>query len=92
MICVFLLILLCLNVKGQATKGFELKELIRQFELIDLDGDGFITPHELRLSNSNITEDQVSIFFDIYDEDDDATVTFEEYLVLLDLNQKATQS
>ena len=80
--------LLAFVVRCGGKKGFSFEELKSQFSLMDRNGDGFITPHELRLSNNSITEDQVTIFFDIYDEDDDAVVTFEEYLVLLDINQQ----
>ena len=59
------------------------KNLAKEFKKIDLDGDGFLDPGEIRLAIKNvapqITEMEISLMLATSDKDQDGKITFEEW-------------
>ncbi|MEV0646234.1 EF-hand domain-containing protein [Phytomonospora sp. NPDC050363] len=58
----------------------ELEDAVRAFSEIDLDGDGFITPREMKKYYEGIlANEQIDLIFKLTDADHDRRIDFEEF-------------
>ena len=58
----------------------ELDDAVRAFHEIDLDGDGYITPAEMKKYYEGIlTSDQIDLIFKLTDKDHDRRIQLDEF-------------
>ncbi|XP_069134422.1 calmodulin-like [Argopecten irradians] len=66
-----------------SSKDQEKQALRKAFETLDRDGDGYLTTDELRAAlqfNSDITDDEIEIFFMEADTDGDGKIDYTEFI------------
>jgi Ca2+-binding EF-hand superfamily protein len=70
------------NMKDMTTN--ELAELRQSFDLVDSNGDGWILSGEFRRLlqdlDSDLSDDECLLAFEITDEDGDGSISFEEFM------------
>lgn len=64
-------------------QGLSSDNLRQEFDRVDMNGDGYIDAHELRLSITGLSEDDITNIFDFYDHERDGVINYEEYLELI---------
>ncbi|XP_033749097.1 calmodulin-beta-like [Pecten maximus] len=69
--------------QNYSSKDQEKQALQKAFETLDRDGDGFLTTEELRAAlqyNSDITDDEIEIFFMEADTDGNGKIDYTEFI------------